>query len=63
MSELKKLYHAIVWRKKSDGSELPGLRVTTIARNLDEAEAQLEQEFGKGNVYDLHNKEDAEKPR
>lgn len=62
MDELKKLYHAIIW-KKSDGTELPGLRVTTVARNLDEANEQLEQEYGKGNVYCLYNKEDAEKPR
>ncbi|WP_395745586.1 hypothetical protein [Prosthecobacter sp.] len=56
----QKLYHAIVWR---EGPDQTGERVTAWASDLDEAARLLAEEYGKGNVYNLHNKEDAEKIR
>ena len=52
----EKLYRAIIWIQ---GSDLPGRRVSVIARNLEEAKSKLEAEHGQGNVFDLHNEEDA----
>jgi hypothetical protein len=54
-----KLYHAMIW--ESDAR--PGQRVTVMAEDLTEARQKLEAEYGTGTVFDLHNKEDAEKPR
>jgi len=34
-----------------------------LAENLKEARKKLVAEYGKGNVYDLHNEEDAARPR
>jgi hypothetical protein len=55
-----KLYRAIVWK---DGSDKSGERVSVFAENLAEAKKKLESEYGEGNVFDLHNEEDAARPR
>ena len=55
-----KLYRAMVWK---DGSDKPGQRVSVLAENLVEAKEKLEAEYGEGNVFDLHNEEDAARPR
>jgi hypothetical protein len=55
-----KLYRAMVWVA---GSERPGQRVSVLAENLGEAKKKLETEYGEGNVFDLHNEEDAARPR
>jgi hypothetical protein len=55
-----KLYHAIVWTSPSNSM---GKRVDVLAKTLAEAKAELEKKYGVGNIYDLHNKEDAAKPR
>jgi len=55
-----KLYKAVIWKHAPDE---PGLRVTVLAENLKEAQAKLEEEYGAGNVFDLHNEEDAARPR
>jgi hypothetical protein len=54
-----RLYKAII----SLDSAKPGKRVTVMAHSLDEAEEKLEAEYGKGTVFDLHNEEDANRPR
>lgn len=54
-----KLYHGIIWQS----DDTPGHHVTVMAENLADARKILEAEHGKGKVFDLHNKEDAEKPR
>jgi hypothetical protein len=55
-----KLYRAMVW---VGGSDQPGQRVSVLAENLDEAKKKLETEYGAGKVFDLHNEEDAARPR
>jgi len=55
-----KLYKAIIWKR---GSDTAGLRVTTYAHSLAEAKEKLESEYGVGNVYDLHNEEEASRLR
>jgi len=57
-SELR-LYLAIIWT--SDPSR-PGQRVRALAKNPQEAKAKL-ADYGQGNVFNLHNEEDAAKPR
>jgi hypothetical protein len=41
----------------------PGKRVSTLAESLEEASDKLDAEYGKGNVFYLHNEEDARRPR
>jgi len=53
-------YHAIIWIRDSDR---PGQRVSVLAENLKKAREKLEAEHGEGNVFNLHNEEDAERPR
>lgn len=55
-----KLYRAMIWVRDSDR---PGQRVSVLAENLSEAKKKLEAEYGEGNVFDLHNEEDAARPR
>ena len=55
-----KTYHAMIW--KSDPN-IPGERVTIEAENLKSARKKLEEIYGDGSVYDLHNPEDAARPR
>ncbi|WP_426525385.1 hypothetical protein [Bradyrhizobium sp. McL0615] len=55
-----KTYEAMVWE---DNLEKPDRRVTLAAESLDDAKRQLEEKFGKGHVFNLHNEEDAKKPR
>lgn len=50
----------MIWVRDSDR---PGLRVSVLAENLKEAKEKLEAEYGEGNVFDLHNEEDAARPR
>ena len=38
-------------------------RVVVMAESLCDAKTQLEAEHGKGNVFNLHNEEDASRPR
>ncbi|TDU80860.1 hypothetical protein EI77_00160 [Prosthecobacter fusiformis] len=56
----KRLFHAIVWRHEPDQV---GERVTTYAEDVMAAKRLLEEKYGKGCVFDLHNASDAEKPR
>lgn len=60
MNDNKRLYRAIVWGQDPNK---PGERVSVLAEDLDEAKRQLEKNYGEGNVFDLHNVEDADKPR
>jgi hypothetical protein len=55
-----KLYRATIWIRDSDR---PGRRVSVLAETLKEALEKLEAEYGEGNVFDLHNEEDAARPR
>ena len=56
----ERLYCAIIWVK---GSDRAGERVTVYALSLADAQERLELRYGKGNVFDLHNPDDADKPR
>jgi hypothetical protein len=56
----QKIYKAMIWDRSPDK---PGERVSVLAENLSDAKRQLEEKYGKGNVYDLHNDEDANKAR
>lgn len=60
MQSEKRLYRAIVWGQNPDQ---PGERVSVFADDLDDAMKLLEEKYGKGNIFDLHNEQDAEKPR
>ncbi|WP_156164807.1 hypothetical protein [Bradyrhizobium sp. LTSP885] len=52
-------YEAIIW----DDETKPGLRVSIQAESLDDAKRKLESEYGEGVVFDLHNADDASRPR
>jgi hypothetical protein len=60
MTDGGKLYHAIIWIPDPDK---PGLRVQVFAADLREARKLLEAEYGEGNVYYLHNKDDMNRLR
>jgi hypothetical protein len=55
-----KTYKAMVW---PNGPDEPGRRVSVQANSLEEAREQLEAEYGEGSVFDLHNEDDAARPR
>ena len=55
-----KLYKAMIW---ASGPGNPGARVTVEAETLEEAQRKLEAQYGEGNVYDLHNEQEASRPR
>jgi len=56
----ERLYHAVVWQPTPDSA---GLRVAVCAKDLEDASTKLEAKYGSGNIFGLHNKEDAERPR
>lgn len=53
-------YVAMIW---TDDRAKPGRRVSVDAVSLRQAREKLEAEYGQGNVFDLHNEEDAARPR
>lgn len=53
-----KRYIGMIWIQ-----DKPGKRVSALANSLKEPRAKLEAEYGKGNVFDLHNREDAAQQR
>ena len=55
-----KVYKAMIW---VEDTNKPGRRVSVLAENLDEAKKKLESEYGEGHVFDLHNEENAARPR
>ena len=55
-----KTYKAIIWK---DRSNEPGQRVSVEANSLEDAQRLLEEEYGKGSVFALHNEADAARPR
>jgi hypothetical protein len=55
-----KIYEAMIWE---NDPQKPGQRVTVLAESLDEAKKQLEAKYGEGRVFNLHNEEDAARPR
>jgi hypothetical protein len=55
-----KIYKAIVW---DDDPNKPGRRVSVLAESLQEARERLDEEYGEGRVFTLHNEEDAARPR
>jgi hypothetical protein len=57
---VERLYKAMVWVPDPN---VPGKPVSVMAESLKEAERKLEAEYGKGNVFYLHNEEDAARPR
>ena len=57
---MERLYKAMVWVPDPN---VPGKPVSVMAESLKEAERKLEAEYGKGNVFYLHNEEDAARPR
>lgn len=58
MDRNMKLYRAMIWVR-----DRPGQRVSVLAGDLKEAKEKLEAEYGAGNVFDLHNENDASQPR
>jgi hypothetical protein len=55
-----KIYTAIIW---DDDPAKPGRRVSVLAETLQDAKKRLEEEHGVGHVFNLHNEEDAVRPR
>ncbi|QTN21512.1 hypothetical protein HZ992_15105 [Rhizobacter sp. AJA081-3] len=53
-------YQAIIWPKDSSA---PGERITLLARNLEDASAQVQAQFGENVVVSLWNEEDADAAR
>lgn len=58
--EIKRRYDAFVW---DEGPDVPGKRVCVWAASGTEARELLVKEYGEGNVFYVHNKEDSKKPR
>jgi hypothetical protein len=56
-----KTYKAMIWDK--DDAQKPGERVSVLAETLADAKKKLEKKYGEGNVFDLHNEEEASRPR
>jgi hypothetical protein len=54
------IYEAIIWNGDSDKL---GRRVSVLAENLEDAKKRLEEEYGEGHVFNLHNEKDAIQPR
>lgn len=61
-SELRP-YEALISDCSDPGPRSACLRVTVVAKNLDDAKEQLEREYGRGRVLSLWNDDDANKPR
>ena len=57
--EGRRLYRAMIWTN----TEPAGERVTVLATSLAEAKQQLEDKYGEGTVFDLHNEDDANRSR
>ncbi len=55
-----KRYEAIIWVQGSDDA---GRRVSVEAESLEQAKAELEVQYGEGNVFNLHSEGDASRPR
>jgi hypothetical protein len=55
-----KTYTAIIW--DSDPNKL-GCRVSVVAEDLSDAKRRLEKEYGEGRVFNLHDEEEAVRPR
>jgi hypothetical protein len=56
-----KTYKAMIWDK--DDAQKPGKRVSVLAETLADAKKKLEKKYGEGNVFNLHNEEEANRPR
>ena len=57
---MKRKFIALVW---NEDQSINGLRVCIMAHDIEEAMKVLEEEYGEGCVFNLHNNEDAEKIR
>lgn len=55
-----KTYEAVIW---DDHPNKPGRRVSVVAEDIDDAKRRLEEEYGKGHVFNLRNEEEATRPR
>ena len=51
-------YCAMIWNEDNKG-----IRVSIYADNVLTAKSLLEEEYGKGNIFNLHNPQEAENPR
>lgn len=60
LSQALRPYRAMIW---IEGSAETGKRVSVTATSLSDARQRLEGEYGKGNVFDLHNPDDADASR
>lgn len=60
MSNLEREYKAVIW---ADDPAVPGKRATMFAESSSAARRALEEIYGEGNVFNVHNEEDAAKPR
>jgi len=56
-----KMYKAMIWEENDPAK--PGQRVSVVAESLEDARRRLEERYGKGKVFNLHNEEDAVQPR
>ncbi len=57
---VEKWYKAIVW---PNGPDKPEQRVTVAARSLAEARELIQEEYGEGEVFNLHLEESAQEIR
>ena len=58
-SPVVRTYRAVIWTSHSES----GRRVSVQATSLREAMTKLEGRYGTGTVFDLHNENDAARPR
>lgn len=52
MQNKKQIYKALVWKP---GPEVSGMQITVKAESLEQARLKLEEKYGQGSVFDLHN--------
>jgi hypothetical protein len=57
---VKREFKALVWNEELS---INGLRVSIMEHDIEEAMKVLEEEYGEGSIFNLHNDEDAEKIR
>lgn len=52
MQTKRNTYKALIWQAES---ELSGKRVTVIAESIEQARLKLQEKYGRGAIFDLHD--------
>jgi hypothetical protein len=52
MQSKRNSYKALIWQAESEAT---GKRVTVMAESLEQARLKLEEKYGHGSIFDLHD--------